>query len=204
MAVSDGKPRKTTARTKATSAAEWKNTRNQLPLIETPTGKHIRLKRPGMTKFLEAGYLPDSLATVVRKEINSASRKKVDPQKLIDSIDGDAAMELMMSMDRVICAVMVEPPVQWHRRAKTDGQGEPVLDEQGVEVFEDIPDEDRRDDVVYTDEIDQEDKNFIFRAAAGGSTDLARFREESAAVMETVQAITGVASAPEHAAAPGS
>lgn len=185
MAVSD-KPRKPT---KATSATDWKKSSSQLPLIETPTGKFIRMKRPGMTKFLEAGFLPDSLAVAVRKEINSASRAKVDPKKFIESIDGDAALEMLSVMDRIVCAVMVEPKVVSHRREK------PFADKPGV--FEDIPEDERRDDVVYTDWIDQEDKTFIFQLAVGGSANLERFRAEQAAVMDTVSAIEGVEKAPQ-------
>ena len=194
MAVSDKS--KKPARTKATSAGEWRKSASQLPLVETPTGKWIRLKRPGMTKFLEAGYLPDALAEAVRKEISSASRKKVDPKKLIESIDGDVAVELLATMDRIICSVMVEPKVVSHKR-KVDEQ-------DGNDVWEEIPEDERRDDVVYTDEIDQEDKNFIFSVASGGSTDLTRFRAEQAAVVDVVSTITAVEEAPERASAPGS
>lgn len=187
MAVSkSSKP----TRTKATSASEWKKASSQLPLIETPTGKSIRMKRPGMTKFLEAGFLPDALATLVRKEINNVSRKKVDLEKMMSSVDGEAALEMMLSMDKIVAAVMVEPVVMVHQRERErDADGKPVM--------EDIPEDERRADVVYTDEIDQIDKNFIFRVASGGSTDLARFRAEHAAVMDAVPAIESLAQTPE-------
>lgn len=209
MPVSD-RPRKPTARTKATSAGEWKKAESQYPLIETPTGKWIRLKRPGMTKFLEAGFLPDSLAAMVRKEINSASRKKVDPKKLMDSlgdVDGDAALEMLASMDRIVCAVMVEPKVVSHLRPKLGPKGDhgemiPLVEPGGKQIMEEIPEDERADDVVYTDWIDQDDKNFIFRVAVGGSTDLTRFRAEQSAVVDAVSAITNVALPAESDSAP--
>lgn len=207
MPVSD-KPRKprSTQRpraTKATSAADWKKAESQLPLIETPTGKWIRMKRPGMTKFLEAGFLPDALAAVVRKEINSAARKKVDPQKLLESVDGDAAVEMLEAMDRIVISVMVEPKFTSHRRQKRNDDDELLWLPDGKPHMEDIPEDERRADIVYTDEMDQDDKNFVFRVAVGGSTDLTRFRAEQAAVVDAVSAITNVAEAPESDPAPG-
>lgn len=194
MAVSDHS--KKPVRTKATTAGDWRKSASQFPLIETPTGKWIRMKRPGMTKFLEDGFLPDTLASLVRKEIASASKKpgSVAPTdkellgKLTENLDAGGVMDMMASMDRVIVSVMVEPKFVWHRRAQRDFDGAPVLDGEGREVLEDIPDEERSNDVVYTDEMDQEDKNFVFQAAVGGSTDLTRFRAQSAAVMDSLSA----------------
>jgi hypothetical protein len=99
---------------------------------------------------------------------------------------------MMASMDRIIVTVMVEPRVMWHKRVKRNDDNSPVLDGHGLEVLEDVPEDERSDDVVYTDEIDQSDKNFIFQAAVGGSTDLARFREKSAAVVDALSAGQGV------------
>lgn len=200
-------------RTKATSANDWKKASSQLPLLETPTGKHIRMKRPGMTKFLEAGFLPDSLASAVRKEIAASGKRgarKASDKELMDKLladaDEDAMLDMLASMDRIVAYVIVEPPFAWHRRPVREDPSDPAspvrLDAQGREVLEDIPDSERRDDVVYTDEIDQEDKNFVFQAAVGGSTDLARFRARQAAVMDSLSAGAGLEEAPERAPAP--
>lgn len=211
MAVSD-RTKKTPTRSKATSAGEWRKSATQYPLIETPTGKWIRMKRPGMTKFLEDGFLPDTLAGIVRKQIASASSRPgakgptdQDLMKsLTENLDERAVMDMMASMDRVIVSVMVEPRFVWHRRVQRDDDGNALLDGQGREILEDVPDDDRSNDVVYTDEMDQIDKNFVFQAAVGGSTDLARFRAQSAAVMDSLSAGKGVEEAPERAPASGS
>lgn len=214
MAVS--KTRKTTKPkpTEATSAAAWKQSAATLPLVETPTGKWVRFKKPGMTKFLEDGFLPDNLATLVRKEIEKAKRKPGQSQPsdkdlmaaLTKDLDQDGILDMLAAMDRIIVRVMVEPKFLWHRRLVREDPDDPTssvkLDAKGREVTEDIPDEERRDDVVYTDEMETEDKNFIFQAAVGGSTDLARFRAQSAAVMDSLSAGTNVEEAPERAPAP--
>lgn len=208
MAVS-----KTRKSGKATSASDWKKAVAELPLLETPTGKFIRLKRPGMTKFLEDGFLPDSLAGAVRRELNAAkskgAKKPSDAEvmaELTKDMDPDDMFDMLASMDRIVCSVMVEPKVVWHRevvREDPDDPSSPVkLDSKGREVLRDIPEEDRSDDVVYTDEIDQIDKNFIFQASVGGSTDLARFRAEQTAVMDALQPGEDVEEAPERAASP--
>lgn len=216
MAVSDNTPKSPRAKakpTKATSASDWKKQSSQLPLVETPTGKWIKFKRVGMTKFLEGGFLPDSLAAAVRREIKSAKSKggkrSSDTeimQELTQDMSPEDMMDMMASMDRIVVAVMVEPKFVWHRRLvheEPDDPSSPVkLDAKGREVTEEIPEEDRRDDVVYTDEMEQEDKNFVFQAAVGGSTDLARFRAQSAAVVDALSAGQGVEEAPERAPAP--
>ena len=212
MAVSDNN-RKKPARTKATSAGEWRrSTTTQLPLVMTPTGKWIRFRRPGMTKFLEAGFLPDTLAGLVRKEIASASKKpgakSVNDKELLSKLTADldeaGMLDMLAALDRIIVTVMVEPRVVWHRVVKRDEDGVAVLDDRGREILEDVPDDDRSNDVVYTDEIEQEDKNFIFQAAVGGSTDLARFRAQSAAVMDSLSSGQIMEEAPERAPAPES
>lgn len=215
MAVS--KPRKKPAPRKpsqATSASDWRTAASQLPLVETPTGKWIRMKKPGMTRFLEDGFLPDSLAGAVRKEIQSAKSKggtKTSDAELLRELtkdmDEDGLLDMLASMDRIVCAVVVEPKFVWHRRLVREDPDDPhspvKLDAKGREVTEEIPEEDRRDDVVYTDEMDQIDKNFVFQAAVGGSTDLARFRAQSAAVMDSLSTGEDVEEAPERAPAPG-
>jgi hypothetical protein len=199
----------------ATSAGDWRKAANELPLVETPTGKWIRMKKPGMTRFLEEGFLPDSLAAAVRKEIASAKskggKKPSDAemvQELTKDLDEDGLLDMLSSMDRIVCAVVVEPKFVWHRRLVHEDPEDPTspvkLDKKGRVVTEEIPEDDRRDDVVYTDEMDQIDKNFVFQAAVGGSTDLARFRAQSAAVMDSLSAGQDVEEAPERASAPGS
>jgi hypothetical protein len=219
MAVSDNKKstRTSAARkpTKATSASDWKKSSQELPLVETPTGKWVRFKKPGMTKFLESGFLPDSLASLVQKEIANASKRpgtKAPDDKamlaaLTKDLDADGVADMMASLDRIIVAVMVEPPFAWHRRPvrtdPTDPDSPVKLDDKGREVTEEIPEDKRREDVVYTDQMEQEDKNFIFAACVGGSTDLARFRAQSSIVMDALSAGEGVEEAPQRTPAPG-
>jgi hypothetical protein len=216
MAVSDNRKKASPGRTKATSAGEWRKAASMLPLIETPTGKFIRMKKPGMTKFLEDGFLPDSLAGALRKEIASAKKKPgakatTDAElmrSLTEGMDEAGLMDMMASMDRIVARVVVEPPIVWHRRPVREDPEDPtsavMLDAKGREVTEEIPEDRRRADVVYTDEVDQADKNFIFQVAVGGSTNLDRFRKEQAAVMDTLSAGKNVEEAPERAPAPQS
>lgn len=195
MAVSDNNRKG--SRAKATSAADWKKTTHDYPILTTPTGKNVRVKRPGMTKFLEAGYLPDALAATVRKEIAMAKKRpgparqevKVD---LFDDLDPEALAEMLASLDKIMCHVFVEPKCVTHRRVVLDDNGQPVLDEAGEKQYEDIPEEEREDGVIYPDWIEMEDKNFIFQYAVGGSSDLTRFRQEQNATLAALAAKSGV------------
>lgn len=187
--------------TQATSAAAWKQGIEAHPLIKTPTGKWIRIKRPGMTTFLQSGFLPDALAATVKQQISEAKRKptrdmEAGLRNVLDSLSADAALEMLESMDRIMCAVFVEPKCVWHRRQRRDEHGTPMVDEDNNPIMEDIPDDERDDNVIYTDWIEQEDKSFVFQAAVGGTTDLARFRKQQSLALAAVEAKSGVEDAP--------
>ena len=64
---------------KATTAQEWRSKANRV--IEMPSGSYAVLRRPGMERFLNAGYLPDSLRTVLQEQISSASGKKIKTEE---------------------------------------------------------------------------------------------------------------------------
>ena len=77
--------------------------------------------------------------------------------------------------DRVAAKVVLEPEFAYHRQQVLDEDGEPVIPEE----WESIPEEDRDEDIVYTDEVDLDDKSFLFQFSVGGTQDLERFRSET-------------------------
>lgn len=161
--------------------------------VELPSGNLMVLRRPGMERFLSAGYLPDKLAAVIRREIASMSPKPTKASDILEEMDENDITEMMYAMDRVAAEAAVEPHVCWHMRLVLDATGNPQYeqDKDGKstkrEVVEVIPEEERSEDFVYTDELELEDKQFIFQYAVGGSADLSRFRAESATVVDALQ-----------------
>lgn len=143
--------------------------------LELPSGNVCLAKRPGMEALLASGVFSDSLMPIVHKSIEAAKRGKVA------NVDIDEAeimknpklmSEIMQAYDKVVPLVVVEPKVHLH------------LDSNGNT----IPDDERDDDTVYTDDVDLTDKVFIFQWASGGSPDLATFREQ---LGEGVAALAG-------------
>lgn len=177
---------------KVSPAASFKKNKN--PVVELPGGNVIRVKRPGMTAFLEAGFLPDPLADIVRRQIaGGGDAKKVLAEDMFKkAVSGDISIlkTMMRTVDRIAAYCVVEPKVCWHEREVQRHENPEVVD------YEVIPDSERDPEVVYTDEMEDEDKMFIFQFAVGGSSDLTRFRDESARVMGDVPTGEGVVEAP--------
>jgi len=138
----------------------WTKKRGEDLLL--PSGNTARVRRPGPEALLKKGVLPDALAAQVQEMI--AKGKGTISQKQTEELGNDPETVLAMldAMDRVLCTVVLEPKVLYHRNDKG----------------EDIPEEEREDG-IYTDDVDFEDKSFIFQYAVGGTRDLARFRRET-------------------------
>lgn len=190
------------SRKSVTTPRAWRAKKTKEP-IELPSGNYAHLKRPGMERFLEAGFLPDSLAAFIRKEIAQAAGKPDKKITIADVKMDEGDLDAYMSaMDRVCAFVMTEPVCKWHREVVYEEDGRtPKYDDKGHEVTRFIPEEDRDEDALYTDDLDQTDKTFIFQYATGGSADLTRFRTATDALMAAVSAGGAVEHPAEPAAA---
>lgn len=177
--------RKTAKADRATTPAEFKKKKAD-DLVRLPSGNRVKMRRPGMLKFLEAGFLPDPLAEVIKKEIGQRTGK-VESSDLLKTIAGGENLEMLKEMmratDRIAAFCVTEPTVVWHER-------EVKLDDGSVVEgsYEDIPDDERDPEIVYTDEMELEDKMFIFQLAVGGSSDLSRFRQATGALVGDLSA----------------
>lgn len=169
-----------------TTPKQWRSKKNQT--VELPSGNHAVLRRPGMEKFLSAGYLPDSLRSLLQEQIASTSGKPLKASELTSDMSIDEMSEWMSAMDRIAAHVFVIPEVRWHKRLGLGPDQKPLKDERGKPVYVDIPEEDRSEEFLYTDELDVEDKQFAFQYAVGGGTDLERFRAAAASLVDGVPA----------------
>lgn len=163
---------------KPTSAAEWRT--RQATTVELPSGARAVLRRIGMDKFLEEGFLPDALRKTMAHEISSASRRPSSFPNLTKDLKPEELGEWMDTLDRIAARVFHTPEVRWHRRV-VEVEGE----KKSVEILEEDRDYDR---FLYTDEIGVEDKQFVFQYAVGGSADLERFRAQTRALVAAVPA----------------
>jgi len=160
--------KKKTAAKKVATARTWK--RSSAEELELPSGNVALVKRPGMMEFIRSGVVPDSLLPIINDQIAKGRGRpptQSDFVKDVDSLD-----DMMEMVDRVLVLVVQEPAVELHwTEEEVDGKKKKTV----------IPLSERSEDVLYTDDVDLDDKMFIFQFASGGTRDAERFREESGA-----------------------
>lgn len=195
-----------------TSATEWKKNSAGIEL-RLPSDNVCLVKRPGLEKILATGVIPDELAGIAMDTIKKAGpavpqdhKKKgqqdaaaeIDPAIFADAFKStDDIFRLMDSFDRITEMCVLEPKVKWHKEPRLDSDGHHLKDEEGHKLFDEIDLDAREDDVLYTDDVDLEDKMFIFNFVVGGSADVEQFREEFGDGMDSLQAGEDVARTPE-------
>lgn len=169
-----------TGKKKATSAKGWKKTAaDGSEDLDLPSGNVALVKRPGLERLLAEGLIPDSLMPIAENAVQQGKKGKATEvsSSTTKEMLADKTMlkDVFLTMDRVAEMVVVEPKVVHHRVSVENVDGE-------TEWVE-IPDEDRADDddkdFLYTDEVDFQDKAFIFQFVCGGTRDLERFRKET-------------------------
>lgn len=176
----------------ATSARNWKKPSNEE--LELPSGNVALVKRPGMESLLASGVMPDSLTPIILESIKQAQRgqpqdhkgkggkattpNELSPEQMEKLLsDPNALNDIFASFDRVCEMVVVEPAVKYHKVLEVDDNGNPRKDVDGKEVWTIIPHADRDPEILYTDDVDPDDKEFIFQFVVGGSRDLESFRQ---------------------------
>jgi hypothetical protein len=163
----------------ATSAKQWKkNLAKGMTDLALPSGNSAKVKAPGMQAFLAQGFIPNSLLDIVMKSLDknsgkpqkTAAQQKAEQAKqaveFMSSIANDPQKlaDLVSTLDKVWLECVVEPSTH------------------------PIPDPDVRDEeLLYVDEVDFDDKMFVFNFAVGGTRDLEKFRGGVAKNVAAVQ-----------------
>jgi hypothetical protein len=141
-----------------TPISAWKKVK---PPITLPSGKVMRIRSVGFQAFLKAGIVPNSLMSIVESAVNEGNEPEVN-----DLVGDSSSLNDMLAMvDEVVVFVALDPEVK--RVPKTE--------------------KDRRDNILYVDEVDEDDKQFIFGVCTGGTRDVEQFRQQSANVVASVQ-----------------
>lgn len=182
----------------ATSASNWKSARQgeEVPL---PSGNTALIRRPGMESLFAAGVLPDELTKIAIEQIEMGQKgpqdhkpkqtaEGLDPEVMKKFLSGENAIaDIFDSFDRITAMCVVEPTCLYHKRRVVDPQtGVQNVDDKGRPLMEEIPQSDREEDVIYTDDVDVDDKTFIFNFVVGGTRDIETFRQESGLHVATV------------------
>lgn len=158
-----------------TPVSSWKKATGDIVPLELPSGNVARVRAPGMQSFIKSGVIPNSLLEIVTKQLEKGKKREdVDLEKLTQELIDDpqkGLQDILSLVDAVTVECVVEPRVY-----PAPGQ-----------------DEERVEDKLYVDEVDHEDKFFIFNFAVGGTRNLDKFRSELASSVELVQSGESVA-----------
>lgn len=133
--------------------------------LELPSGLRCSARRVRLDNLLAGGKVPNALLPMMRGALVG---KRADLSKV--DVTEEMITEMLKMTDMVVVECVVEPPVF------------------AVPANE----SDRDDELLYVDEIDLVDRQFIFQWALGGVTDLARFRGDTEAIVATLPAGQGM------------
>jgi hypothetical protein len=171
--------------TEVTSASAWRaQTLGGTPL-RVPSGNVCLIKESsGLHVFVQNGSIPNALMPL----IDEAMKKGKPPESADLSLEKnpDLLNDIVTLCDTVTLSLVLKPvvkPIPYlvnsEGRVARDPEGKPIV----------LPSSQRETgDFIYVDEVDFEDKMFIFNYAVGGTTDLERFRQELNSSMESVPA----------------
>ena len=135
-------------------------------ILELPSGLVMRCQRVELQTFLLQGNVPNPLMEIISEALEKGQKAEVSKIVGVDEgkIDLNMVNDMYETVNAVVQQVALEPKV--HPKPASE--------------------DDRRDDQLYVDELDDEDKMFLFQWATGGTSDLATFREEARAGLDAV------------------
>lgn len=163
-----------------TDTATWKSQAQGVDL-EVPSGNTCKVRRKPMDSFLRRGLIPNSLLPIVRGAIAGKDMDETDMKDLTE----DQIVEMLALYDIIVVDCVVAPKVYPvpHWKASDVEDGKCSAEDVGTEV----PPDDRNQDYLYVDEVDSDDKQFIYQFVVGGTRDLEQFRSEQSAAVERLR-----------------
>jgi hypothetical protein len=159
-----------TPKSRVTSAKDWKSSARTAVELPLPSGNVCMAINKGMKVFLENGTVPNSLMEMVQSAIDSAEKKPSSQQIKDQAEDPNTLAAMITMMDKVVIDCVVEPVIM-PIPTKEDGSWDEAAKDP---------------DLLYVDDIELQDKMFIFQWTVGGTDDVAKFRAEFSTVMEDI------------------
>ena len=146
----------------ASNAADFKK-RSKGQLLLLPSGLTVRAKRVELQTFVIQGNVPNPLMAVVQEALQKGQEANIPEMMGVEEgkVDMDAVRDMYEMVNAVAMECVQEPRI--HPKPQSEA--------------------DRDDNLVYIDEVDDEDKMFLFQWSGGGTDDIATFREEARADM---------------------
>lgn len=161
------------AQAHSSSVADFKK-RRQGTLLTLPSSLTMTCRRVELTTFIKQGSIPNDLMPIIDQALNKGQEVKVEEMISKDGhVDLDMVNDMYSMVNAVVCQVSVEPKVSPIPTQEDVEQWNAQHPEETVEDPEDL----RDDGLLYVDEVDDEDKMFLFQWSIGGTSDLAQFRQ---------------------------
>ena len=132
--------------------------------VELPSGHFITIKKVGLQALIAGGQIPNELLGMIQSAIDKG---KGDEKKIIQkavALDADKMNQMIDLMNNTVCFCAQDPEV--HPVPKDDEARDP--------------------EKLYIDELEEEDRVFIFQYVTGGTRDLESFRAEHGRIVATV------------------
>lgn len=146
-------------------------------VMELPSGLVVKAKNPGgLTAFIANGTIPNSLLSVVQEQLGSGNSKASTEEAMRNmSEDMSALGDMMKLMDIIVAGTIIEPKVKPVPTEDDVVKHNLLNPSNPVSTPDELRDE---DNFLYTDDLDQMDKQFIWQWVSGGTRDLEQFRKE--------------------------
>jgi len=162
-----------------TPISQWKIKNKPTPL-ELPSGNTCLVQPVGMQAFITQGMIPNSLLGIIQKSLKAGQAGQADDLDMDEFMaealqDPEKLRSIFDIADSVTVYCVVEPQVH------------PVPTDANA----------RDPELLYVDEIDLDDKLFIFQYAVGGTRDLEPFRQATAGSVGPVSLVDLVQQPPE-------
>jgi hypothetical protein len=147
--------------------------------LTMPSGQTAQVRQPGVQNLVSAGVLDDvdTLSTLV----NEKHVKRVKGKPVVDhkSMMGDPKnmLRVLETVDKVVEYMVIQPNVKRPVEQYVDSEGQ----------TKERPLAGREPGIVYTDQIDLNDRMFIFQYSTGGATDVEQFRGQLAEIMGSME-----------------
>lgn len=169
---------------KITSAKDWKKSSGAGDL-DLPSGNTCLVRRPGVMTFVQQGLVPNSLMGIMNKAADGNLPDK-DLQKGLGEIleDPKKMQDMLQMVDAITLYCVVQPKVY------PISKREEIMADDSLTPEEQL---NQLDNLMFIDEVDEEDKMFIFQWAVGGDRNVDRFRDEQSKLLESLPTSEDVA-----------
>lgn len=162
------------------SAAAWKQSSGVGAPLVVPSGNVCLVKPMNMQALVRNNIIPNELMDIITGAMKT--RQAPSMEQMAEDITPEKLVAIMDVMDDVVLYMVVEPKIHPIPMTKQVVDGEEQL----------VPAE-RDPNLLYVDEVDQDDKTFIFQYAVGGTRDLEKFREGLASYVGSLEQESQVA-----------